>query len=706
MLGPCGPGGASSENGGGVSTETSEVLERKVSVRLNDGLHARPATQFVKLARSFASNIEVVRGGKSANAKSPVKLMLLSVKEDEEIVVRADGADEAEAIEALCHYAAQTDADAIGALGGVGADAAKCRTPVATAHEPPKAPPADAGATNREADGRAPEPVAGAASERAEVSPPKGAPASAGAAIGPAFAFLPERIEPPRLVLAEAEIPTERERLSIARAAVESDLERRATAAFAGTQEADIIAALAEIGRDDELVGRIEARVNAGFDAVSAALDGGAELAREFEGLEDPYLRARGEDVSAYARRIALALIGKHEASLNDVPPGSIVIADEISAFDLAGAAIENFGGLVSLKGGATSHVAIIARSYGVPAVLGLDMDPERLRAAKVVALDGTTGEVAVDPEPQTEAVFRARVAARAARKAELAAYAGIEPRTRDGRLIEIGANLGSLKEIEAALKAGAMGVGLFRTELLFMERKRPPTENEQAQVYEKLAEAFAPRSVIVRTLDIGGDKSTPGIYVPHEDNPFLGWRGVRLCLDQPDIFKPQLRALLRAGVHGNLKVMIPMVADVEELRSTKRLIEECRTELAAEGVAHAMFELGVMAETPAAALAAEALAGETAFFSIGTNDLTQYVMAADRLNPRVGHLNRADHPAVLKAVGMICEAARAAGIWVGVCGEAAARPEMIGKFVALGVTELSMSPASIPLAKKCVTEL
>ena len=283
------------------------MLERKVSVRLNEGLHARPATQFVKLARSFASNIEVVRGGKSANAKSPVKLMLLSVKEDEEIVVRADGADEAEAVEALCRYAAQTDANAIGALGGDAADPVKRRAPDSPAGQPPK---------------EAPEPVAGAASEIAEVSPPKGAPASAGAAIGAAFAFLPERIEPPRQVLAEAEIPAELERLSIARAAVESDLERRAAYVNAGTQEADIIAALAEIGRDEELVGRIEAHVNSGFDAVSAALDGGAEVARQFEGLEDPYLRARGEDVSAYARRIALALLGKHEASLSEVPAG------------------------------------------------------------------------------------------------------------------------------------------------------------------------------------------------------------------------------------------------------------------------------------------------------------------------------------------------------------------------------------------------
>jgi len=292
------------------------------------------------------------------------------------------------------------------------------------------------------------------------------------------------------------------------------------------------------------------------------------------------------------------------------------------------------------------------------------------------------------------------------ARKERHTAFAKIEPRTRDGRLIEIGANLGSLKEIDAALQAGAMGVGLFRTELLFMERERPPSEVEQATIYSKLAQAFAPQSVIVRTLDIGGDKSTPGILVPREDNPFLGWRGIRLCLDCPEIFRPQLRALLRAGVHRNLKVMIPMVADVEEIRQVKRVILDCRAELIAEGIDNGMFELGVMVETPAAALAADALALEAAFFSIGTNDLTQYVMAADRLNPRVGHLNRADHPAVLKAVSMICEAARAAGIWVGVCGEAAGRPDMIAKFVALGVTELSMSPASIPLAKKCVSEI
>jgi phosphocarrier protein FPr len=287
-----------------------------------------------------------------------------------------------------------------------------------------------------------------------------------------------------------------------------------------------------------------------------------------------------------------------------------------------------------------------------------------------------------------------------------LQAYVRASPRTRSGKAIEIAANLGSLKEIDAALAVGAMGVGLFRTEFLFMERGRPPTEDEQAEAYTRLAAAFAPAPVIVRTLDIGGDKPAPGIDFPHEDNPFLGWRGVRMCLDRPDIFKPQLRALLRAALAGNIKVMAPMIAEVEEVVRVKSLIEECRAELDAAGVAYGAFDLGVMIETPAAALLADELAREVSFFSIGTNDLTQYVMAADRLNPRVAKLNRADHPAVLKAIAMICEAAGRAGLWVGICGEAAARPDLIPTFVAMGVSELSMSPASILRAKKCVIDL
>jgi phosphotransferase system enzyme I (PtsI) len=648
------------------------LLERKALVRVREGLHARPATEFVKLARSFSADVEIVRGDKSANAKSAVKLMLLGVKEADEIILRAEGADAAEALDSLADFVAMS--------GETGAPAPEA--PI----EQPQPPPA--------------------ISLEGGKGSLRGIAASEGVALAPAFAFLPEALDAPMRRIAPGEIGAELSRLREASAAVATDLSEKKQAAASGSQEALIVEALSEIARDKALLERIEALVRAGGEAASSALQAGAEFADEFERLEDSYLRARSEDIRAVARQFALALLGKKDVSLKSAPPGSVILADEINAFDLAGVKPGAIGGLVCRKGAATSHVAILARALGVPAVLGLEVSAERLREAKMAALDGVSGEVFLDPDPATIASFQARAARVAEEKADLQAYVNIEPRMRDGRMIEVAANLGSLREIDAALAVGAMGVGLFRTEFLFMERRGPPSEDEQAEVYFKLASAFAPAPVIVRTLDIGGDKPAPGIAFPHEDNPFLGWRGVRMCLDRPDIFKPQLRALLRAARVGNVKVMAPMIAEVEEIRQVKALVEECRAELAAEGLAHGAFELGVMVETPAAALLAEDLAREVAFFSIGTNDLTQYVMAADRLNPRVAHLNRADHPAVLKAISMICEAARKAGIWVGVCGEAAARVDLIPIFVAMGVSELSMSPASLLRAKKCILGL
>ena len=647
------------------------MLERKAVVRVREGLHARPATEFVRLARSFSADVEIIRDGKSANAKSAVKLMLLGVKETDEIVLRADGPDASEAIATLSNFVEM---------------------------EP----------LNEPASRAEPPAVAGAGQARGEAAAnaaPRGVPASEGEAMGPAFAFFPAALDAPRRALASGEVEDEIARLTRAIASVGAELTERGRVA-SGSEDSLIVEALGEIARDIEFAQRIEARIRAGQDAASAAFDAGEALASEFAGLADPYLRARADDIRAVARQIALALLGRRDVSLADAPDGAVIVAEEVSAFDLAGLALDRIAGLVCIKGGATSHVAIIARAYGVPAVLGLEVDVSRMRTARVVALDGATGEVVFDPDAAMAERLRERIEGGARQKAALQSYARIEPRTRDGRLIEVAANIGSLKEIDAARAAGAMGVGLFRTEFLFMERRRPPNEDEQTEVYGKLAESFAPWPVIVRTLDIGGDKPAPGIDFPHEDNPFLGWRGVRMCLDRLDIFKPQLRALLRASPRGNIKVMAPMIAETEEVRRVKHLIEECRAELAAEGVSHGGFEFGIMVETPAAALLADELAREVAFFSIGTNDLTQYVMAADRLNPRVAHLNRPDHPAVLKAVKMVCDAAREAGVWVGICGEAAARPDLIPLFVAMGVSELSMSAASIPRAKKCIAEI
>jgi len=405
-------------------------------------------------------------------------------------------------------------------------------------------------------------------------------------------------------------------------------------------------------------------------------------------------------------RRSGLALLGQDDVSLENIPQGAILIADDIGAWDLARAPLKRIGGVVCGHGGATSHIAIIARSHGIPAVLGLGDKVNALRTASQVAMDGNTGAVIIDPDEATTADFAGRVEAAARERAALTVFKGVTPKRADGKVIEVAANIGSLEEIEAALDAGAMGIGLFRTELLFMRHMHLPSEDMQAETYSALAKAFARHPVIVRTLDIGGDKPIAGIEFPEEENPFLGWRGIRMCLDRPDIFKKQLRALLRAAVHGNIKVMLPMVSDIGEVRRTRLLVDECAAELKAEGVAYAMFDLGVMIETPAAVLIAPALAKEVSFFSIGTNDLTQYIMAADRLNPTVAKLNDVTNPAVMSAIELTARAGVAAGIMVGMCGEAAGRSDLIPIFVKMGLTELSMSPASIQRAKKTISAM
>ncbi len=645
-------------------------MERRVTVRVKDGLHARPATQFAKLAKTFVAEVELRReGGPAARAKSAVKLMLLALKEGEEIAVAASGEDAPQALEALCGFLGTPEAG------------------VAPAGE------------SEPASGSFTEPPPGRPSESA------GIPASEGAAIGSAFAFFPEVLRAP-----DRAVPPEAVDDEVARSRAALDA---TTAAFIGNklkpglgpEDAQIIDALIEVARDAEFVGAVEAGIRAGWDAVTAVLGAGAALSGAFERVEDDYIRARAEDVRGVARALALALLGRADADLAAVPPGSVLVADEVSAWDFMKVPAGALAGIVCTRGAATSHLAIMARTQGVPAVLGWRAGAEALRAARRVALDGNTGAVWVDPDAAVAERVEARVARDRQARDALAHLRDIAPATRGGRRIEVAANLGSLKEIPAARAAGAMGVGLFRTELLFMERKALPSEDEQASVYAELARSFAPHPVVVRTLDIGGDKPVAGIAFPHEDNPFLGWRGVRMCLDRPDVFKPQLRALLRAAAEGDVKVMVPMVTTVDEVLRVKALVAECRAELDREGVAAGEFDLGVMMETPAAALLAGDLARHVAFFSIGTNDLTQYVMAADRLNPRVADLNRADHPAVLRAVELICTAAREAGIWVGVCGEAAARPDLIATFLRFGVGELSMSPVSIPRAKAAVME-
>ncbi|GAB1583086.1 phosphoenolpyruvate--protein phosphotransferase [Phyllobacterium phragmitis] len=649
-------------------------MERSTIVRVHEGLHARPATRFVKLAKSFESNIELVKGEKSVSAKSSVKLMLLGVKENEEVTVRAEGADAIEAIEALIGYLENP-------RSGLEEDGQEAR-------QKPKAPAVPAPGATSPADGRL-----------------KGVGASEGVALGLAYPYFPEEIKPENRKLSPDETEAELARFRDAVATVQKRMD--ASLAADGLAESDrgIIAALKDIAADETLTEETISLIRGGMDAVTAVFAAASKVATEFGEMDDPYLNARADDVHAVGRQLCLALLGREEGSLEDIPDGAILIAEDIGAWDLARAPLKRIAGVICGHGGATSHVAIIARAHGIPAVLGLGVEIGRLRAVKHIALDGGTGEVFPEPDSETTAHFEARIRTADEERAALKVFRDVVPKRPDGTVIEVAANLGSLEEIEAAQDAGAMGVGLFRTELLFMRHMHLPSEDMQTEIYSTLAKAFAPHPVIVRTLDVGGDKPVAGVDFPDEENPFLGWRGIRMCLDRPDIFKPQLRALLRAAVHGPLKVMLPMVSELSEVVRTQALIDECEAELRTEGKDYRRFELGVMIETPAAVLIAPMLAKEVAFFSIGTNDLTQYVMAADRLNPTVASLNDVTNPAVMAAIQMTAKAGVEAGIMVGMCGEAAGRPDLIPEFIRMGLTELSMSPASIQRAKKCIAE-
>ncbi|MGA3248591.1 MAG: phosphoenolpyruvate--protein phosphotransferase [Paraburkholderia sp.] len=663
------------------------MLETAIVVKVNEGLHARPATQFAKLAKEFSCSLQIFRGATCADAKSAVKLMLLGVKQDDQILLRADGSDESDAVRRLLQFLSEPSAG----VSLAGHDANDRLVEKAAAVEAGSRADAD-----KPQDPRVQEPAVTEASVR-------GVAASEGLADGEAFVYLPEALRATRQFIEPDEVEGELARFGVAFreaiAALDSQFETMG-------QHDDIVEALTDVAQSDEFSGAVKDRIASGWDAAAATLQVGEELAAAFLAMEDEYLRSRADDIRGIARQVALRLLGRDDVSLASLSRPCIVLAADLSALDFARACVANIVGLVCIKGSATSHLAIMARAHGIPAVLGLPVADDRLREATTVALDGAQGQVWFDPSPELQADFAARIAQDRRRHAALSVYRDVAPVTRDGRHIEIAANLGSLTEIDVALEAGAMGVGLFRTELLFMDRRTLPDEDEQYNVYSRLAEAFHPRPVVIRTLDVGGDKPVPGIVFPQEDNPFLGWRGVRMCLDRPDVFKPQLRALLRAATLGNVHVMLPMVDDLDEVRRVKVLLATCAQELALEGAAYAMPKLGIMVETPAAALTADLLAPEVDFFSIGTNDLTQYVMAVDRVNPNLAALYRTDHPAVLRAIGMVCEAAKKANIRVAVCGEAAARPEMIPVLIGLGVNELSMSPSSVLRAKKIASEL
>ncbi len=651
------------------------MFERKVTVALDEGLHARPAARIVKLSKTFAAAVEIIKGDVIASSKSAVKIMLLGAKQGHEVLVRASGADAEQAVAAIAALI----------TGREGSRASEQTAPATPAPPHPAAKP-----VTGKPDGLL-----------------SGTGASAGIAVGTALVHLPLDIRPRRETITTDAIPSAISAFRNALSAFVDRVQNEATALAPQHPSREILAALTSLAHDPDLISAIEMRIAGLQDPVRATLAAGKELAASFRTLGDDYFVARADDIVEIARQISAQLLGLPLLDAAALREPRIIVADTIGVIEFSRLPTDKILGLVCLDGAANSHLAILARSLGIPAVLGLETSRESLREVRTVALDGGAGLVSFNPNTAEAQSFLREAADIAAAQATLAPYVDIAPRTVDGIDIEVAANLNLPLEAQTALRNGAMGVGLLRTEFLFMERRSLPTEAEQAEVYADIAQAFAPRPVIIRTLDIGGDKPLPGLTPIKEENPFLGWRGIRLCLDRLDIFKPQIRALLRAAATGNVKIMLPMIADAGELREAKELIALCAAELAAEGIAARIPDIGIMIETPAAVMCAERLAEDVAFFSIGTNDLTQYTMAVDRMhkNPRLTRLCRTSHPAVLRMIELTCIAARRKGIWVGVCGEAAGDPTLIPTLLSYGVTEFSMESSLIPRAKKLVTE-
>jgi phosphotransferase system enzyme I (PtsI) len=424
--------------------------------------------------------------------------------------------------------------------------------------------------------------------------------------------------------------------------------------------------------------------------------------------IDDPYLRERALDIQDVTKRVIRNLQGKAPKTFLGLSEPHILIAHNLTPSDTAAMNRERVLGLATDLGSRTSHTAIMARSLNIPAVVGLHDITEKLETGQQVLLDGTNGFLIIDPTPETLKHYGEIESRRVKVMAQLKELRETTSTTRDGRHIVLSANIELPEDVDAVAANGAEGIGLYRTEFLYLNRNTLPTEDEQYETYRKVAERVRPDPLIIRTFDLGGDKLAPGtVDISDELNPFLGWRAIRFCLENIDIFKTQLRAILRASAVGNVKIMFPMISGVDELRSAISVLAECKEELCASKIDIGnKTEVGAMIEIPSAAISADVLAREVDFFSIGTNDLIQYALAVDRVNERIAHLYEPTHPAVIRLLKMIADAAHANDIWVGVCGEMAGDVALIPLLLGLGMDELSAGATLVPRVKRAVQSL
>ena len=525
--------------------------------------------------------------------------------------------------------------------------------------------------------------------------------ASDGIAIGTAFVYRPEVPETEARTVEDPE--AERKRFTEVAEKVASHLEelRNHVSSTIDDEQAEIFEMQREFLDDPSFVGEIKELITSeSIDAVSATKRVTADLVAEFQTIEDEYFLQRADDIRDVSTRLIRSLLGLEDAALSELPEESIIVARDLSPSDTAMMDVDKTLALCTETGSATSHTAIISRSLGVPSVVGVG-EIENLEGEQKVIVDGTAGRLIIDPDEETLEAYRRKQEEWQAERNRIMAQAAEPVNTRDGVHVEVVANAGSPAEARRAKELGAEGIGLLRTEFLFLDRETLPDEDEQYEMYREVIEPFDDGPVVVRTLDVGGDKNVPSISMPQEQNPFLGRRGIRLSLSQPEMFRTQLRAILRAAVGHNVKIMFPLVATLGDFERGRKQVERAKQELTEREVEfNDQCELGIMVEVPSAAVNAVQLARHVDFFSIGTNDLTQYTLAVDRTNELVADLADPFDPGVLNLISRTIDAAHEAGKWTGMCGEMAGDPRALPLLLGLGLDEFSMAGGRVPKAK------
>jgi phosphotransferase system enzyme I (PtsI) len=536
----------------------------------------------------------------------------------------------------------------------------------------------------------------------------KGIGASPGIAIGKAFIKKDPEIIVEKRTIGDVAGEIDRLNAAIEKARTEINSLYENTLKEVGEDESKIFEAHMMMLDDPEVFGQVRDKITTEKVNAEWAIKEVTEFyVQIFESMSDEYLKARATDLKDVTNRVIRILLRIELIDLAHLSEDVIIVSEDLTPSDTAQMNKERVLGFITEIGGRTSHSAIMARTLEIPAVVAAEGIMENVKTDDIIAFNGEEGIVVINPDEETIVKFRKEKEDADRFKKSLESLRGAKTVSKDGFEVELVTNIGTPKDVDGILRNDGEGVGLYRTEFLYMDREMLPTEEEQFEAYKEVAERLKNKPVVIRTLDVGGDKELPYLDLPEEMNPFLGYRAIRLCLDRKDIFKTQLRALLRASAYGNIKIMFPMISSIEELREAKAVLQEAKEELYKEDILYNReIEVGIMVEIPAVAILSDIFAKEVDFFSIGTNDLIQYTTAVDRGNRKIAHLYNQFHPALLRLIKTVIENGHKEGIWVGMCGEVAGDPKLIPVLLGMGLDEFSMSPISILKARWIINNL